>query len=231
MEPQTKKVHSPERLIEHGVQGEGAPEEDTRGSLISGEVALNVAFPDKTTGAPADTGAGDMVDSVVPTPYGYNPILRTDGIRCLVLEGATGDADDPLVCSLRDYSLDDEPDFEAISYSWGSSDKTHTIMCDDRPLAITKNLHTVLLQTRLSKQQRILWADAICINQNNPKEKNHQVAMMSRIYSQASKVLICLGPDESGHAKDIADLLSKINPGSKEAGLFKRQAWQEMLEF
>ncbi|ROW13867.1 hypothetical protein VPNG_03510 [Cytospora leucostoma] len=127
------------------------------------------------------------------------------------LAGATGAADDPLVCSLRQHNLNDEPSFEAISYVWGSSQKTCTIICDGRPLAITKNLQTVLLQTRLLKQQRTLWADAICINQDDHREKGRQVAMMGRIYSEASRVLICLGPDESGHAEDIADLVSKVS--------------------
>lgn len=143
--------------------------------------------------------------------YTYAPLSQTDEIRCLILESGTGDADDPLVCSLHHHSLDQEPDFEAISYAWGSSDKTHTILCDGRRMAITKNLHTCLLQTRLPDRTRRLWADSICINQDDPKEKGHQVGMMSRIYSEARRVLICLGPDDRGHAKDAARLVSEVS--------------------
>lgn len=63
-------------------------------------------------------------------------------------------------------------------------------------MAITQNLHTSLLQTRLADRTRRLWADFICINQDDHKEKGHQVGIMSRIYSEVRKVLICLGPDE-----------------------------------
>lgn len=44
-----------------------------------------------------------------------------------------------------------------------------------------------------SSEPRVLWVDAICINQSNPDEKNHQVRQMYRIYSSASRVLIWLG--------------------------------------
>jgi hypothetical protein len=39
------------------------------------------------------------------------------------------------------------------------------------------------------------WYDALCINQDDVLEKNHQVALMSEIYSKASNVAIWLGLD------------------------------------
>lgn len=44
-----------------------------------------------------------------------------------------------------------------------------------------------------------LWADAICINQENQNEKGQQVALMPRIYISAAIVYACLGgeADES----------------------------------
>ncbi|KAF2433898.1 hypothetical protein EJ08DRAFT_582828, partial [Tothia fuscella] len=49
-----------------------------------------------------------------------------------------------------------------------------------------------------------LWIDQICINQSDPNERSHQVQMVSRIYSQASQVLVWLGPksDDSDFAID-----------------------------
>ncbi|KAI8937880.1 hypothetical protein NX059_005567 [Plenodomus lindquistii] len=44
----------------------------------------------------------------------------------------------------------------------------------------------------------MLWIDNIAIDQSNSEEKNHQVALMAQIYSQASQVLVYLGEDDLG---------------------------------
>jgi Heterokaryon incompatibility protein (HET) len=51
------------------------------------------------------------------------------------------------------------------------------------------------------------WIDALCINQASIEEKNHQVAMMRKIYSSASFVLVWLGPeaDDSAIAMRVLD--------------------------
>lgn len=175
--------------------------------------------PQGVTAVPSHAVPGDTTDLGTPTTrYQYAPLSEPDKIRCLVLESGTGDADEPLVCSIRHHRLDDNPDFEAISYTWGISDKTHTISCNGQRLYITKNLHTCLLQTRLRNQKRVLWADSICINQDDLEEKGRQVAMMSRIYSESRRVLICLGPDENGHAKEAADLVSEVSQWMQMTG-------------
>ncbi|KAF2840182.1 hypothetical protein M501DRAFT_1023505 [Patellaria atrata CBS 101060] len=47
---------------------------------------------------------------------------------------------------------------------------------------------------------RILWIDAICIDQNNFKERESQVRRMTDIYSSASRVIAWLGPEsDSSH--------------------------------
>jgi hypothetical protein len=43
------------------------------------------------------------------------------------------------------------------------------------------------------QEQEFLWIDAICIDQSRVEERNHQVAMMGKIYSLARKVLVWLG--------------------------------------
>ena len=128
-------------------------------------------------------------------PYEYKPISPNE-IRCLVLE--PGRNDEPLGCTLEVRELADDPDFEAISYVWGDLNRCHNIKCDGGRVCITTNLRDALRQCRLPDRRRVLWADSICINQDDDREKSHQVSVMSKVYSQASRVLICLGPDRTG---------------------------------
>ncbi|KAL9618267.1 MAG: hypothetical protein Q9160_006978 [Pyrenula sp. 1 TL-2023] len=64
---------------------------------------------------------------------------------------------------------------------------------------------------RQPTERRSIWADAICINQDNDQERGHQVSVMGRIYSTAKRVLICLGPDPKGHAECVASLLAQLD--------------------
>jgi hypothetical protein len=56
-------------------------------------------------------------------------------------------------------------------------------------MAITKNLKEALVSLRLTEGPRHLWVDAVCIDQANVKERNHQVAQMGTIYANASSLV------------------------------------------
>ena len=43
------------------------------------------------------------------------------------------------------------------------------------------------------EEPRIIWVDALCINQANIEERSHQVSLMGQIYGQASTVLLWSG--------------------------------------
>jgi hypothetical protein len=43
----------------------------------------------------------------------------------------------------------------------------------------------------------IFWIDNLCIDQDNPLEKNHQVHLMRDIYQKANSILVWLGDAES----------------------------------
>jgi hypothetical protein len=63
-------------------------------------------------------------------------------------------------------------------------------------LSISRNLDLALRYIRHKSTPRLIWIDAICINQMNREEKSSQVALMGLIYSQADSVIAWLGPDE-----------------------------------
>jgi hypothetical protein len=84
--------------------------------------------------------------------------------------------------------------FEALSYSWGTSTETIPISINDHhSMHIRTNLHSALRHLRQLNGGGILWIDAVCINQKDHKEKNHQVRMMKRIYESAEQVVVWLG--------------------------------------
>ncbi|KAG8532915.1 uncharacterized protein KY384_002793 [Bacidia gigantensis] len=49
---------------------------------------------------------------------------------------------------------------------------------------------------RLPGNSQLVWADAVCIDQQNLGERDQQVKLMGSIYSQAQMVLIWLGPND-----------------------------------
>lgn len=91
------------------------------------------------------------------------------------------------------------PIYEALSYAWGSNEKSAKIRIEeiggDRMLAVTPNLAEALQYLRYEDRPRILWIDAICVDQQNVLERGHQVSRMADIYRSASPVVIWLGPE------------------------------------
>lgn len=117
-------------------------------------------------------------------------------IRVLTLLPSDGDA--PLGCTLKTISLGDESiPFYALSYVWGDPTDTTIINVNNVYVPVTKSLAGALaslqnrLAPRLSKQS--IWADAICINQQDIAERTQQVQLMADIYSTARHVVVWLG--------------------------------------
>jgi hypothetical protein len=98
-------------------------------------------------------------------------------------------------CNILQVSLLDPPDFEALSYRWGDLETPFSISIQSTDFEVTENLFTALWYLRDKKQKRILWVDAICIDQTNVSERNHQVQLMRDIYKNARRTLIWLGQD------------------------------------
>ncbi|GIJ88298.1 hypothetical protein Asppvi_007218 [Aspergillus pseudoviridinutans] len=144
--------------------------------------------------------------------FAYEKLQLDDSIRVIDLQ--PGSAHDPLECRLYEYPLGQRPNwphrYEAVSYVWGSVEKTGSIICNGAFLPITASLEQVLLRVRLSESSRTLWADAICINQDDVLEKNQQVSIMDKIYEGARTVLFCLDGDTSRDTRAMK-VLKKIN--------------------
>ncbi|KAF5708940.1 Pfs domain-containing protein [Fusarium globosum] len=82
--------------------------------------------------------------------------------------------------------------YEALSYVWGSETKPQSVCTDNGCLPITTNLHMALKRLRDCSLVRIIWVDAICINQDDTEERSRQVQSMAKIYAKASRVVVWL---------------------------------------
>jgi Heterokaryon incompatibility protein (HET) len=154
--------------------------------------------------------------------YHYSSLsLEPDRIRLLRLMPHENESTErtEIQCELFEYTLQDPGKgthlYEALSYTWGGSDKPRSISIKKQNLAVTENLHAALLRLRDRSLERILWTDAICINQEDPEEQGQQVQLMAKIYSKATRVLIWLGET----AGDIEGALEDIRLAANEESI------------
>jgi hypothetical protein len=117
--------------------------------------------------------------------------LDENDIRFVVLQG--GETTDPVQCRLIIGHLDALPKYEALSYVWGSQENPATIQLNGQPFFITKNLHKALIRVRRPAEDRLIWIDALAINQSDIPERNTQVRNMLVIYRSARAVLAWIG--------------------------------------
>jgi hypothetical protein len=125
-----------------------------------------------------------------------------------------GDFSDDIHCTLFKVSLDDNPQYEALSYVWGDTGVTRQISLNGSPYQVTESLEIALRHLRLPSEDRILWVDAICINQRDVPERNVQVRHMGSVYETASKVIAWLG-EESGDSNLAFDAFEALPKGEE----------------
>lgn len=111
----------------------------------------------------------------------------------------TDDGSSVIECELGTFEFGLQPLYTAVSYTWG--DQTtfkNIIMLNGQMAQVRDNLLAFLYATRDQHEVDWLWIDAICINQDDYLERNHQVGLMDKIYETAEQVLAWLGPAEDG---------------------------------
>jgi hypothetical protein len=112
-----------------------------------------------------------------------------------ILHLLPGVGDEDIRCELVNTSLNEKPRYEAISYTWVSSSNLQKIILNGTACLRRHNLLECLHALRHPINIRVLFVDALCINQANVLEKSSQVALMSQIYRSAFRTLIWLGND------------------------------------
>ena len=119
-----------------------------------------------------------------------------DQIRLLTVHDGAGD--EPIQCSIHVVSLHEKPLYRALSYVWGDPKPKKEIFIDGQTFSVRPNLFDAIRGFRggwpsWKVRDVVIWIDAICIDQENLSERNHQVAMMDKIYSKCVEVIVWLG--------------------------------------
>ena len=140
------------------------------------------------------------------------PASQADGeFRLLTL--LPGPRGSQICCTLQHASFQHNAKYEALSYTWGNLKlandlkgclsplkgdpaSTHSIHLNGCAATITYNLEGALQQLRSDSAKRVLWVDALCINQADLLEKSEQVKAMAKIYHGASRVVTWLGEQD-----------------------------------
>ncbi|PWW76860.1 HET-domain-containing protein [Tuber magnatum] len=119
----------------------------------------------------------------------YNPLAEPDSIRLVELQ--PGSPEDELRVEIQHARLSEAPEYETLSYEWAGNRKEATVECGrGEEIPVPHNLRAALKRLRDRDRPRRIWIDAICINQDDLKERGDQVSVMTQIYQKAQGVLI-----------------------------------------
>jgi hypothetical protein len=142
--------------------------------------------------------------------YPYIPALRKELREIRLLRLLPGPPNAKICCEVDVVSLNDKLVYEALSYVWGNAGETRNISLGGYAFGVTVNLEQALRHLRLVDKERVLWIDALCINQACKKEKESQIQEMRTIYHSAHQVLAWTGEadDESNEALGLLNRLS-----------------------
>lgn len=138
----------------------------------------------------------DLLPSTIPghlEQMAFYKALQPGHIRLLLFIDESGRR-----CKIEEHALAEAPEYWTLSYPW-SDDSPNKEENDPQTYEIEVNGHPFPVQKKLSsafkhiaplahRLKRYMWADYICINQNDDVEKSSQVRMMKDIYAKAKVV-------------------------------------------
>jgi hypothetical protein len=101
-------------------------------------------------------------------------------------------------------------EYEALSYVWGPAKPSYPVLVNNTHLLqVGESLWWGLARiVEDYEKPRLVWIDAICINQKDNEEKAWQVQLMGEIYRRAKGVIVYLGED-SRFMNDVAKEVDK----------------------
>ena len=164
------------------------------------------------------------------TTYKYEPLEIPDRhVRLLTLYPSENEST-PIKCSTTPHSLNWNPSYEALSYTWGDPRDICPSPIDFNGYRtyISTNLEAALRALRYSEYPRVLWIDALYINQKDVLEKNRQIAMMGSIFETARNVVIWLGTKSED--SDLAMSAISTLDGTTDFRTISEESWKAFVE-
>ncbi|KAE9365758.1 hypothetical protein N431DRAFT_429984 [Stipitochalara longipes BDJ] len=206
---------------------------------ITGQLEPNIPTPDSTIASSLLTSSGVLGRQ----GYQYRPLQDSQFRLVRILP----ERKTMIKCEIIHYSLEEPPQYVAVSYAWGDAGDTRNIALEGSLVPIAVSLYGALEALRQKVSSVLVWVDALCIDQQNTNERTQQVRLMTNIYSAAESVAVWLGPedDDSELAMDLlrkvaseADNQEKISrlisspTAQRELGavvsLFERDYWRRL---
>lgn len=167
------------------------------------------------------------MDFAMASSFAYEPLDQSRrSFRLLRLLRHDYDVHDFPRCELFGAFFDCDEDlipYEALSYTWGGPMKNETILLDGKKFNVTMNLHQALLDLQSRDTDRILWVDAVCIDQSSDSERTHQVQQMSQVYQRAERVVVWLG----ALGESATDLMCALKTIEATTSAMSCTRWEE----
>ncbi|KAI9704702.1 MAG: hypothetical protein M1820_005450 [Bogoriella megaspora] len=99
------------------------------------------------------------------------------------------------------------PEYTCVSYVWGTTVLDKPVSLNDGSVILTsQNAIDIIYQYNTD---HYIWIDQICINQADIEERNSQVQLMTRIYSQCTRCDAWLGKDDE-YSNDAINLIREL---------------------
>jgi hypothetical protein len=141
----------------------------------------------------------------------YQKLSRERSEIRLLLLFPTATFDEKIQCGIFKASLNGRESpvpYYALSYVWGNSTETLPIYLNGIQHQVTRNLESALRHLRHLKY-KLLWIDALCINQKDLNERESQIRYMKQIYTKSKQTLVWLGAssDDPAFARNKTKIL------------------------
>ncbi|MCJ1452784.1 hypothetical protein MMC28_003128 [Mycoblastus sanguinarius] len=178
-----------------------------------------------------------MVEQSLPVPlYNYEPLVNKDYSRFVRVErniplALTSVSTSDWQFQIIHYKRSEVPEYEAVSYVWGSQSKPFALSVYNgggASLPITDSLNAALPYLAEKSTTGLLWIDQICIDQDSIPERNSQVPMMGDIYGKAIRVLAWLG-EEDAETGLLQELVGAADAELEEPGTDKVESYNQVL--
>jgi Heterokaryon incompatibility protein (HET) len=190
----------------------GRFEDDIKVRILHSPFLPPITSPTKEKNFLADS-PGNSLGNSLSWPWTKE---ETEGGDLMMFNVVTGETHPLLLIEKSPEDISEyQPRYEALSYTWGDADVSEFCEVEnnqgrDAPfftkLGLRPNLASALRYLRYSDEMRVLWIDAICINQEDVKERNEQVKRMANIYTLAQRVIAWLGTESNKSKHALATL-------------------------